>query len=311
MKILKKILLILFSFNLSKFLFSGLSSEYVIFCFHRVVPDNIKNKNFKNDPYVVSESYFKYFIEYLKINYEVCRIEDINVNSNESVQKKRKCIITFDDGYIDNLLYAIPVLLKYNFPAIIYVCPGIIERKVVPYDELIRLIQLYKIPLNFINGNIANSNEREILINKVKNLYPEIIRDSFKSFMNKSDLINISNIDLITIGSHSYSHLNLKLEKENIIFFEIEQSKYILEKILSTEINHFAYPYGGMFETSELINLKIKEVGYKSSSTTLNHKNINLYNLSRMFITEYDKSIFIDGRVNGASILFNKQLTFL
>ncbi|MAV56498.1 MAG: hypothetical protein CMI79_03090 [Candidatus Pelagibacter sp.] len=41
--------------------------------------------------------------------------------------QKKKIVITFDDGYKDNIINALPLLRKYNCPAIIYVTTGFLD----------------------------------------------------------------------------------------------------------------------------------------------------------------------------------------
>ena len=46
---------------------------------------------------------------------------------------KRKVVITFDDGYFDNLENAYPVLKKYECPAIIYIVTSFLNNENYPW----------------------------------------------------------------------------------------------------------------------------------------------------------------------------------
>ena len=51
--------------------------------------------------------------------------------------------------------------------------------------------------------------------------------------------------NLITFGAHSQFHCNLKALDEEDLFDQIVGSKNIIENILSTKVDFFAYPGGG------------------------------------------------------------------
>ena len=62
-----------------------------------------------------------------------------NLNDNHPLQ--RAIVVTFDDGYKDNLNNAKPILEKYNIPATVFVTTGCIEQqRDFWWDELDRLL---------------------------------------------------------------------------------------------------------------------------------------------------------------------------
>ena len=73
---------------------------------------------------------FKEHVEWLKENFEIIDLSALEkllvsnfTNSNE-IFDREKVMITFDDGYEDNYLYAYPILSELNIPATIFFVPG-------------------------------------------------------------------------------------------------------------------------------------------------------------------------------------------
>lgn len=123
---------------------------------------------------------------------------------------KNSFAITFDDGYRSVYEQAFPILQKYNFTATIFITVG----KTKPLTIVERL---------------PSMQGREMLS------WQEI------------KLMQAANI---SIGSHTLTHPNLtKLSKEEQRA-EIYESKIMIEDILGTEVNSFAYPYGIYDKTS-------------------------------------------------------------
>ena len=89
--------------------------------YHRVV----SNDNFvlcKKAAYVVSENAFNDQMQFLKDNgYTAIDLDDyLYYKDHRKELPQKPFIITFDDGYENNYLYAYPILIKLSYKAIIY-----------------------------------------------------------------------------------------------------------------------------------------------------------------------------------------------
>ena len=134
-----------------------------------------------------------------KNNFQSVHFNEIkNLSSN-------KFIITFDDGYKDLIINALPLLKKYNFKATCFIISDLIGKKNI-WDKL--------------NTNI-----------KVKEL------------MNLSD-IHFWVKSGMCLGSHSKNHKKLTLLNTKDVKDEIINSKNELENLTGTHVNSFCYPYG-------------------------------------------------------------------
>jgi len=112
--------------------------------------------------------------------------------------------ITFDDGYKNNLLNALPILKKFNFTATCY----------------------------FLSDNFSGNNYWDIDKGFIENKTMSI--SDAKKWINEG----------MEAGSHSVTHSKLSQKNNPDIRFQVQKSKEDLERKLDTKIEHFCYPYG-------------------------------------------------------------------
>ena len=156
---------------------------------------------------------FENQIMYLKKN------DYTSINFDEIDQtKKKQIIITFDDGYKDVFVNALPILKKYEFKATCF----------------------------FVTNLIGQDNSWDI---KNKNF-------SKKEIMNFND-INQWISSGMHIGSHSHNHLDLTKISERNLLNELEFSKKILEDKFNINSYIFCYPYGKVNQNVYTLTKKI------------------------------------------------------
>ena len=76
----------------------------------------------------VHQDIFEEQISFLKKKFKILSLNDLKKHIE---QKKNDFAIsiTFDDGYLDNINLALPILEKYNVPATIFVITRFLEKK--------------------------------------------------------------------------------------------------------------------------------------------------------------------------------------
>jgi peptidoglycan/xylan/chitin deacetylase (PgdA/CDA1 family) len=94
----------------------------------------------------LSESEFIAHLSYLKEqNYHVVPLSQIiNAIKNKTPLADKLVVITFDDGYLNNMTEAAPILAKFGYPYTIFVNPQLIDEKksyVLSWDQLRELAQ--------------------------------------------------------------------------------------------------------------------------------------------------------------------------
>ncbi|MDC0006822.1 polysaccharide deacetylase family protein [Winogradskyella sp.] len=145
----------------------------------------------------VSIDHFETFCKYLiKHNYESVFLDEWYENELNPSSKKQ-IVLTFDDGYLDNWVYAYPILKKYNLKGTIFINPEFVQE-----SEQIR------------------SNLEDVWTNTLKKSELKPL-----GFVNWKELQKMEASGVMDIQSHSMSH-NFYFHSDKIKDIYSGQSKY-------------------------------------------------------------------------------------
>lgn len=153
---------------------------------------------------------------------------------------EKSVIMTFDDGYKDNLTNALPLLKKYNFKANIFIVTNRFNRDWA-HDR------------DTAKSSSELNNEEMLSDDEVK-----ILLDS----------------GLAEIGSHTLDHVNLPSLSDSEKELQMSISKQEIEKKFGIKCETFAYPFG-FFDKS---SVEIAKKHYKFATTTHNDVYKSSYN---------------------------------
>lgn len=298
---------------------SGYRGIAMCLSYHRVYPISKKENYFHpNLSLVVDPKLFEEQIAYISNNFNCLDIYQAMNLLKDNKLPKNTVIVTFDDGYRDNLEYALPILKKYNVPAEMYITTGFPDKKCVLWwyelEQLIREIESlsftwkrkkyswdlrrlelkYKayrdIRMLFVTSSMK---EQKVLMEMLstkgnKSTY------SFEDYgMTWDDIISLDKETLITIGSHTISHPSLTQLTDEEVYYEMKGSKDRLEEMLKHPVETFSYPFGSPIEVEKRVSIIAKEINYKCAVTSKyghiqkEHKE-HPYSIPRIPITFYD-----------------------
>jgi peptidoglycan/xylan/chitin deacetylase (PgdA/CDA1 family) len=202
-------------------------------------------------------------------SYLLRRAEWRAVSSPKQEEAEEKClIVTFDDGYRNNLTEALPVLEKHEVPCILFITTGFIDGTIYPYElelaEVIEHADTLVVPGRTDPVDLQSSDRRSVYRELRLPLKPQshTRREAFmnqlasKNRYDRKDMQSEPILDwdevrtlnahpLVTIGAHSRSHVLLSRQTWWAAWREIRDSKERLEQKIGESIAHFSYPYGG------------------------------------------------------------------
>lgn len=176
--------------------------------------------------------------------------------------------ITFDDGYLDNLTVAAPILAKYNLPATLYLPTSYIAREQTHWADILHQAMSFRtrnhlsIPSLGLRADLSIALERvaayralhgpllvslyprreELLAEVQRQLEPQIAPPRLT--MNWDDVRLLQkNYPLFSVGGHSRDHIDLSTHGGEQALYEIEGCLNDLQQELGVSSAHFSYPY--------------------------------------------------------------------
>ena len=155
----------------------------------------------------------------------------------------------------------------------------------------------------------------KLKLNDLKKYYKSLIKDEddyflSKKFLSLKNLRKLSKNKLITISSHSMSHVPLAYLPNEWLNWEINMSLKFIEKCGGSK-SFFAYPYGYKESFNNKVKKLLRKRNVKYAFTTLakiNYQNNDTLELGRTFASNYSNKNYVLGNASGAFNLFDTIL---
>lgn len=294
--------------------------DFTILMYHRVLNLEHSRENHLPAGMVTLESTFDKQMKYLKENFNVISLETlIACLKDKKNVPPHSVVLTFDDGWRDNYLWAFPILRKYNLTATIFLSTDYIDTSKMFWFQAVNFILASQILTPQKITEILNRFEQippedkrsivqsfafvDLFIERLKRIKPDLQENIIKEMIKESNLrlnginrrrwmldwgeIKEMGENQISFGSHGHSHRILSYLDLTEIKKELSQSKTVIEEKTKGLVNSFAYPNGDFtFQIKELV----KESGYLCAcavgKTEKKWDEIDLFALPRVGIHE-------------------------
>lgn len=278
----------------------------------------------KPEPFKIQQSIFENQIKFLKKKYNFISLKHYSevLNEKRDDLPDNPIIITIDDGYLDNYVFAYPVLKKYSVPATIFLTTDFLSKKSWLWSNkleyILRNSQKKKFRFELADktkifdvSDFPNWHKTQLAMFNFCRMISDSDKDLFLTELSKKLMVDIfkqttgdfqpltweqviemkqNNIDF---GSHTCSHPILSevdaMELEN----EVVNSKNEIERKLNTETISFCYPNGQPDDINCDVIDRVRKAGYKCAVTTI--KGANCKRKTNKFMLKR-KSISKDSR---------------
>jgi peptidoglycan/xylan/chitin deacetylase (PgdA/CDA1 family) len=287
----------------------------VVLIYHRVT-------TLPSDPQqlAVSPDNFRAQLRWLKEHHALVRFEE-----EWSGLGRPAVAITFDDGYADNALEALPIIEEVGVPATFFVATGTLgSRREFWWDELERVILGDgAFPVRFTldarrvgaSWPTASAAERGTLYGEMHRLMMEADADAREDWlaqlrrwagvsaegrgghrpMTLPELHRLAASSWVTIGAHTVSHSALSALDVDAQREEVLRSKRELEAELRQKISVFSYPYGKRCSyTADSVRI-CREAGFVKAAANFPgqaHRWSDPFQLPRQLVRNWDPTRF-------------------
>jgi peptidoglycan/xylan/chitin deacetylase (PgdA/CDA1 family) len=223
-------------------------------------------------------------------------------------------VVTFDDGFRNNLTVAYPVLEAHGIPATIFVTTGHVGTSTMLWTERVQwLLAHSQSPLSALDlGPLLNvppgssytreetarrlvgtlkhmpAGERSRIVERLEHAIaahslptPDPVRYEFLSW---DEVAWLDRTTLVDIGSHTVSHLILSTGTPQQRLDELATSKAAIEKVTNRPCRLFAYPNGTARDFDSQDKEFLRSLDYRCAASQIpgcNDANTDLYALRR------------------------------
>lgn len=270
------------------------SSRGVIFTLHRVLPQEPADFS-PNAILQVQPDFLEYVIERVRdLGLEIVSLDEALVRLAAPSAGRKFVVLTFDDGYRDNLRHALPILLRQEAPFTLYVPTALIDGVGELWWQALEDIIARQEAIGFSVGSETEYVDTRTTAQKqaaFDTLYwqmrrmPEVERiELLRKFaaaygydlekqcreliMDWQELRLFAGEALCTIGAHTVHHYELAKLPIEQARSEMAQSAEILLAQFGQRPAHFSYPLGGPLSCGPREFALARELGFRSAVTT-------------------------------------------
>lgn len=226
-------------------------SKVIVFAYHKIVPTEIKEKYFKDDPWIDTVERFEQQMKYLNdLGYKTISMDEYELwYEGKKELPLRTAMITIDDGDLSVYYEILPILKKYNMKATYFM----------------------------IGEHVSNIKE-EYEPNKKQFLDVSLIEKIKKEYPN------------LEIQSHSYGMHNRNDNKAYVVSMTKEEIEDDFLYMHQFDTDIYCYPYGvHTNEILEVLKEEGYRFAFKLEKSELSTRNDNRYLINRIGIN-YDTS---------------------
>ncbi len=239
----------------------GNNARLAVLTYHRVLsePDSIQVNE-------VDIKNFDWQMETLSRYFNVFPLDEALDRLYKNSLPEGSVSVTFDDGYLDNLTNAAPILKKWNITATLFVATSYLDGGIMWNDMIIESLRSYQHPKLDLNSLKLGSYDFSTPDNKRVSIYALLEKIKYHdvgtriklaekvselvgqplpgNLMLTSDQVSQLADNNFIVGGHTHTHPILSEIDLDKAEWDIKHGLDILKEITESNIRLFAYPNG-------------------------------------------------------------------
>ncbi|MEM9634823.1 MAG: polysaccharide deacetylase family protein [Pseudomonadota bacterium] len=245
----------------------------------------------------ITPEFLRLAVERIRANgYEIIALDEAVDLLKSGYGHHRYAVLTFDDGYRDNLEVAYPILKDLGAPFTVFVSTGLVdrtselwwlalERVIAQNDEVIftrsgtsdgissksvaEKIACFEKIVDYLTLEIGELDQRKIIRALAEKYGIDLKALADELVMNWDELRQLAADPLVTVGAHTHDHYAMARLDASAARADVTNGLRRLEEELDRRPKHFAYPYGKSHAVSMRDAEILRDIGFASSVTTL------------------------------------------
>ncbi|MFY1048342.1 polysaccharide deacetylase family protein [Chryseobacterium sp. GP-SGM7] len=220
-----------------------------ILMYHQVLPQSIAPKN----NLIVTVENLDQQLNYIKNNFKTVFFKDLEKEKST----ENKIILTFDDGYYNNLQYLLPLLEKYQLKATIFIPTEYIEKNENSAE---------KVYMNFDEIKSLNPNLIEIALHSHshRNFSQLSIEEAETDLLKNVDILEKNKINFTKVLAYPYGKFPKEKHKKKDFFTLLEKNGIASAMRIGNNVDFF--PFKNKFEVNRI------DIKYSDSLKTFKWK---------------------------------------
>ena len=249
--------------------------DTLVLCFHRVADPAHGGRS----RLAISPDDFAAVLDRVGRARDFVPLEDL-----ASASSTPRAVVTFDDGYLDNLSLALPILEAKGIPATFFLSTGFIDTDLLfPPDALDGLSNAPPGSLTdelraLLTDGYWQGLERLVqspteqywrLLKSARNVAREslLAEDPTRRPMTLSEVRQLAASPGATLGPHTVSHRRLSaLSTQEALREMVDSARWLAKKSLA-HVSYFAYPFGQIGDISAELSREIRARSYEPLTT--------------------------------------------
>ena len=241
----------------------------IVLMYHSVA--NAANAAFIDPPNRISQEKFEIQMRFLRRHRRVVPVSTLvqELAKGNTFPAGTVCI-TFDDGYLDNLTIAAPILEKYELPAMLYLATGYVERGASQWADVLYWLLRHRtsdrLSIPWISPERSNLASRGDMAGTRELLHRFLLEACYEDRARTLEALEQQlapscrpprltltwddvrelrrRYPLFEIGGHTREHIDLRRHKGDPARMQINRCADDLRRELGAEPEHFSFPYG-------------------------------------------------------------------
>lgn len=275
-----------------------LRRRVVVLMYHRVLP--LDADTFSDGSIIVTPQCFSRHLRFLKRRFRILSVTQLaDLMHSQGRLPSRGCVITFDDGWQDNIRHALPILAQHAVPAVVFLATDYVGGDSCFWQERLgrrmflalaqpgsarSLVEAHTMPGVHLLPEAQQKHVIRRAISRMKGLSADEVaryeselaramttvhkggaKNGDDVFMSWPDVARMAESSPLTAGAHGCSHVPLTSISEADIESELLASRKRIERAIGQTVSAMAYPNGNY---SDVVVDLTRRAGYRIAFTT-------------------------------------------